>query len=72
MTVNEEGISASKEVKVDFSRDAHITQHHHSPYLSPLPRVKRSRDCMVPNIQRCETLVETGLSASSAVEKLTD
>lgn len=70
MTVSEEGL---KEVKVDFSRDAHVTEHHpSSPDLPPLPRVKRSRACMLPNIQRCQTLVETGPSASSALEKLAD
>lgn len=72
MTVSEEGISVSKEVKVGFSRDAHATQHHHSPDLPPLPMVKRSRACMVPNIPSGETLVETGLAASTALEKQTD
>ena len=58
---------------MDFSKDAYVTEHHHgSPNLPPLPRVKRSRTCMLPNVQRCETLVETGLSAFSAMEKLAD
>jgi len=53
--------------------DAHMTEHHHSsPDLPPLPRVKSNRACELPNIQSCQTLVETGLPALSALEKLTD
>lgn len=36
-----------------------------SPDLPLLLRGKRSRACMLPNIQRCQTVVETGLSAFS-------
>lgn len=73
LTVSEGGVSNLKVVKVDFSKDAYVTEHHHgSPGLPPFPRVKRSRACMLPNTQRCQMLVETGLSAFSALEKLSD
>lgn len=35
LTVSAEGMSASKEAKVGFSRDADVTKHHHSPDLPP-------------------------------------